>query len=371
VRVAVALDTLVDAHLLESPAPDRFRLHDLLRSYAAELLTSTEAAGLRNAALGRLLHWYAEQAVIAARTLAPGRELQVIVPVSAAPVVTEPSQAYGWFEAELASLSVAASQAAGLGDHQVTVQIALAMGEYFLRAACLDRWLTVSAAGVAGARRLGNDAALSTLLACLGWVSSELNRFGEASSCFAEALRIQRRTGDVAGQAMILNCLGVNLWRQDQPDQALVQLRQALDMLTAAGDRAGIGVVLINMAIVLRRLERYEEAQGYLENAAAIQARLGDRFRASIVETTLGLICLDLGRYEEAVTHCRSALASFDGPTHGNRDKADALRGLGDALAQLGCIDEARQAWQNALPILDRLHDEEAGRLRQRLASTS
>jgi len=53
-----ALDRLVDAHLLEAPAPGRYQLHDLLRLFATELLSDAE---LRDA-LGRLVDWFTRTA---------------------------------------------------------------------------------------------------------------------------------------------------------------------------------------------------------------------------------------------------------------------------------------------------------------------
>jgi len=71
-ETAAALETLTEAHLLECPAPDRYRLHDLLRSYAADLAQGTDGGDERSSALARMLRWYGEQAVVAARVLAPG-----------------------------------------------------------------------------------------------------------------------------------------------------------------------------------------------------------------------------------------------------------------------------------------------------------
>ena len=104
--VAVTLETLTDACLLESPSPDRFRLHDLLRSYAADLAARTDHAEDRDAASGRLLRWYAERAVAAAQVLAPDGSVRVLIPSPpAARVITsDPEQAYDWFECEQANL---------------------------------------------------------------------------------------------------------------------------------------------------------------------------------------------------------------------------------------------------------------------------
>lgn len=53
------LETLVDVHLLETPAPGRYRFHDLIRLYAAERADEEEPAAGRSAALQRLLAWHA------------------------------------------------------------------------------------------------------------------------------------------------------------------------------------------------------------------------------------------------------------------------------------------------------------------------
>src|ERR1700733_7915349 len=62
--VGDSLEVLVDAHLLESPAPDRYRLHDLLRDYAAERAEADEPQAASDA-MHRVLSWYLLTADIA------------------------------------------------------------------------------------------------------------------------------------------------------------------------------------------------------------------------------------------------------------------------------------------------------------------
>ncbi|MDH6115172.1 hypothetical protein P3T36_004091 [Kitasatospora sp. MAP12-15] len=57
-RAEDLLDTLVEAHLVEVDGPDRYRLHDLLRTYAAELTRRDETTEQRQAACERLAGWY-------------------------------------------------------------------------------------------------------------------------------------------------------------------------------------------------------------------------------------------------------------------------------------------------------------------------
>ena len=61
-EAAQALEALVDSHLLDCPAPERFRMHELVRSYAAELAEAVDTLDDRNAALERMFLWYRDQA---------------------------------------------------------------------------------------------------------------------------------------------------------------------------------------------------------------------------------------------------------------------------------------------------------------------
>src|SRR6478672_4706928 len=68
-----ALEVLVDTHLLESVATDRYRFHDLLRVYAAERAADDLLAAERDAAVTRLLTWYMRTADAAATAVSPRR----------------------------------------------------------------------------------------------------------------------------------------------------------------------------------------------------------------------------------------------------------------------------------------------------------
>jgi hypothetical protein len=132
-ETAIALEILTDAHLVESPRPDRYWLHDLLRSYAADLAQHTESTTQRTAAVSRLLRWFAGQAVTAAAALTPAGPGSVLLerPAGERPAVTASEQALDWFEAELANLVTAVRQATDLGWPEVAAPIATALSGFF------------------------------------------------------------------------------------------------------------------------------------------------------------------------------------------------------------------------------------------------
>ena len=71
--VAEALEALVDVNLLESPAPDMYRFHDLLKVYAMERAQAEETQDAREEAVSRLLWWYLNTAQAAADAVSPHR----------------------------------------------------------------------------------------------------------------------------------------------------------------------------------------------------------------------------------------------------------------------------------------------------------
>ena len=118
-----ALEALVDAHLLESTVPDRYKFHDLLRVYSSERAVADLSGPDREAAVGRLLRWYMRTADAAATAVSPhryqhpaGRRRRRPAGRSASP---PPRTPWRWYDSERANLVAATRQAAGSGLHDI------------------------------------------------------------------------------------------------------------------------------------------------------------------------------------------------------------------------------------------------------------
>jgi DNA-binding SARP family transcriptional activator/tetratricopeptide (TPR) repeat protein len=368
-ELAAALEVLTDAHLVESPAPGRFRLHDLLRSYAAELARRTDTEQERTAAISRMLRWYGEQVVRGALALAPRLPASDLIPAGVA-AMADPAQAIDWYEIELASLRAAVGQAAGLGLHDVVAQIAAAMWAFFIRSPYRDDWVAVTEAGMASARTLGDDALLSWLLNSLGQAHAFQHRSAEARRCLTEALEIRRRTGDRTGVAVVLNSLGMVAYQDGRFEKALDYACSALASLSETDEPWLAGVYLADVGEALLRLHRHDEALCYLERALAIQQEIGDKHGEGMTESTIAEIYLALGRHEESLEHYQRSWAALQDTSRDSLHHADTLYGMGAALAGLDREDEARDTWRAAIPLLDRLGDPRAAELRDRLAGS-
>lgn len=372
--VTAALNALLDANLVQSPEPERFRLHDLLHGYAAELTARTDNSSIRWKSITGLLRWYAERAYVTALALAPARRVPLVVPVSEPAQAERPGTeqaALGWYEAELTNLAAAVSQAAALGLHEIPAQIAIAMLDFFQRTPYVDERIAVTETGVESARHLSDDTVLGSLLNVLGQIYAMRKRPEDALECYTEALAIRRRNLDRPGEARVLNSIGIGLASRGQFEAALPYLRQCLDILGSLGDQQHhASLTLNNIGHVLFSLKRHEEALECLAKALELQRAIADRFSQGSTNNTMGDTYLDLGRFEEAARHYRNGRDILRVTAPDSVAYANSLCGLGSALRSLGRVAEAREAWRSALPILDRLDDPRVIKVRDQLNAT-
>jgi DNA-binding SARP family transcriptional activator len=162
-RAEEAIDTLVDAHLLDVASRDRFgrlryRLHELLRTYTREVAAAEEPHAERLEALERAFSGWLALADTAGRFMAgssfagtaePGvcwrPDPSVINGVGADPT--------GWFEAEWATLLAAVRQAYSVGSHRLGWALGARLAKLFLVRGHHDDWRAVCELMLAGARR--------------------------------------------------------------------------------------------------------------------------------------------------------------------------------------------------------------------------
>jgi DNA-binding SARP family transcriptional activator len=173
--VADALEVLIDAHLLESPAPDRYRLHDLLRAYAADRAQTDEPAQAIEDAVRRMLGWYLATADATAGVVAPYRDR---VPLDPPQPGGEPlafgtaEEALAWCEHERANLVAATRQAAFHGLHDVAWKLPVAVMVCFDRHGYRAEWMMTHRIALASTRETGDRQGEAWVLNNLGWQST-------------------------------------------------------------------------------------------------------------------------------------------------------------------------------------------------------
>ncbi|MBT2231996.1 AfsR/SARP family transcriptional regulator [Nonomuraea sp. NEAU-A123] len=305
------VERLLDAQILDHVGVDavgqtRYRLHDLLRVYAAERAEVEEPPEERAAAVTRVLGgwlWLITRAAAAwpSGALALRREYTTARPVDA----DIPDEAAGdvltWFNAESPALVVAVERAAAMNLHEVACEVAAALcSSSFWLDARFEEWRRTHEAALEAARRAGDPLAEATLLVGLGQLRYRQDRYPEANRFFQQAIPLLRAGGDRHGQAVAITGIGTTCREQGDLAESLVHLRQAGDTFRALGDDAGIGHVNRLAGSVLLEQGEFAAAHALLDDALAAFRRLGSGRGEGLTLRSIGLVHRAVGELDRA-----------------------------------------------------------------------
>jgi tetratricopeptide (TPR) repeat protein len=361
-----SIEALMGAHLLQSIAPDRYRLHDLLHTYAAELVLA-EASDDPSASVRRLLVWYlrtADAAVAHLRTQKLCLDLPPGDPAYPHPGFEGRDDALAWLEAEVDNLVAAAALAVASGNHVIAWQLPAALYAFLQSRSQWSAWQALYRSGLAATLELGDRFAEARIRNGLGIAMHELRRLDDALRHFEEALAIRRDIGDLDGQAATLSNLG-NLYDSlGRYDDAAETLREAVDLSRAVGNRSSEASSLNNLGLVYTALGQHRQAADRLRVSARIFHELGAEQRYAQVLSNLGVAQLDLGDPDAAVDTVRHAL-TIQRRLGAHHNEATSLVNLGDALCEIGRAEDGRRCWRQALDVMERTDDPRTGRLRE------
>jgi len=370
-RARELLEHLVDAHLLESPTADRYRMHDLVHVFAAERARAEESRTSRAAAVRRLVSWYLRTADTAVAVLEPRIQR---VPLdgtdhSVLPLeLTSYDGAIAWCETERPNLIAATHLAASYELHALAWQLPIALRRFFRLGKYWADWTGSYEVALASARAIGDRAAQAWILDSIGEPYADQGRYDDAVRARAEAVAITRDIGDRRGQAATLINLGVIFGMMHRYDEAMAHFDSALATFRGSGDAYNEARALGNISQALRLAGRYDEALAQLRQALAIHARLGEMsFSRACAVTALGEIYYDTRRYDQAARCFRRAMTMCRA-LHDRSGEAVALEDLGQVCIKLDRAAAAYRFWSSALDIFTEIGDPRAAGLRERLA---
>jgi tetratricopeptide (TPR) repeat protein len=274
------LEVLADAHLLQEVGNHRYRCHDLLRIYAAELAANTETDDARRAATDRLARWYAATAHLAGEVLAPYRsrpELTVPTDDLTLPRLATWADAVAWCDLELPALTGAARHAVHSGVPAVAHEIPMALRDFFALRTPWASWITMNTSGLTVARTTADRAAEAGMLENLGLAHLDLGEHDRATAMFEQSLTLRSRLGDRAGQGWSLLCLGNTRLARDAFQQGATLLEEALAVFLEVGDPWPIGVCRGHLGAAYTQLKRFDDALRELTESERVVRDAGDR----------------------------------------------------------------------------------------------
>ncbi len=366
------LELLVDAQLLESRAPGRYRLHDLLRLLARELAAESWSADELAAALTRSMGWQVATAWRAYATLRPGDPrlgtagdwAEGGTPLGSAQAALE------WLESERANLLASAEQAAatdGVPD-EIPGQLARALFAFFHIRGHRADWIRLNRTALAVARRTRDTYAEAFAHRDLGAAYELQGDCGQAMAHLRAGLKLFGEAGDDIGRASCLNGLGTVYDSLGRYSPAAACLSQALSIARRLGDPHSQGVYLNNLGPVYGRLGRYVDALRCLAESGGIFGELGNRRGQAAALTNLGEVHEAAGSLTEALAGHTAGLAVFR-ELADEAGQAHCLTHLALVHRGLGRPDQALECLRAALAICERTDDRRGTAQCQRLLS--
>ncbi|GIH08196.1 NTPase [Rhizocola hellebori] len=305
------LHRLTDAHLVESGCPGRYRLHDLAKSYAADLSATEDAPATRGEAFQNLLDWYLAIAHQASSVLCPEQTELAIRATGRSPITSSSAdreQALAQLDTERHNLIAAATRPAGETQPTTAWHLALLLRGYLLGRGTFAEGIAVFSAAARQARPI---AAQAFAALCLADVHRVHARYDAAEDHYRVALR---RCDEIDWPQLRAACianLGAVLLGRGRPGDASACFAEELELVRHIGYAAGTIAAAVNLAGCLHQL-------GHLAQALELflhTHKLARQQRSPVNEATAmysaGYTALDLGLTDQAHDCLTSALATY------------------------------------------------------------
>lgn len=367
-RARALLDQLAGAHLLQRLGHDRFRLHDLLRLYAAERFHAEEPAQRQTEVIDQLARWYLAAARNAVDVVFPNFRT---VPVPDVPAQTlalnTTDAALAWFQQERPTLLSALRAAADHKLYDLAWRIPVTVYGFFVRGRHWQEWREIHQIGLEAARVLGHRHGQARNLLGLADAESLLNDSERAQRHYTAALDAAREVGDNWTLGFALRQLSELQWEQTRGSEATALLGRAIEAFRAAGERRGEGMALLSLADYESSLGNHATALEHCGKASAIFTDIADTWSVAWARCYRADALGSAGQHREAVDEYQRALPVFFDLA--DLDTEAIVRiGLGRAHRMLGEIDQARTHIGAALDLLRSVHDSRADDVEAELA---
>jgi len=348
------LSDLVRRSLVEfNAASDRYRLHDLVRLFAAAKLEDADrlAAEARHA-----LHY---EKVLRAADNAYKQGGESVM------------RGLAKFDLEWQNIKAGQEWAAARAEtHETAARLACEYPDAGVYVLSLRRhprerigWLE---SALAFHREIGDRRGEGAVLGNLGSAYADLGETRRAIEYHEKALAIDREIGDRRGEGQDLGNLGNAYADLGETRRAIEYYEQALAIHREIVDRRGEGKDLCNLGNVYADLGETRRAIEYYEQALEIGREIGDRRGEGQDLGNLGLAYAALGETRRAIEYYEKALA-IDREIGDRRSEGNALCNMADEYVKLGDVSKAVPMAETALKIFEQIEHPNAEKVRRAL----
>ncbi|OMI40123.1 AfsR/SARP family transcriptional regulator [Streptomyces sparsogenes] len=345
------IESLLDAHLLSEPAPDRYRFHDLLGEYALTLTVAEDTEEDRDRAVQRLIDFHLNAAAQADRMIYPRRaRLDLHLAPSPCPLPTWPDaqDAKRWLTAERTAL-VAAERHARTHHHPAqAAQFAHVLAGFLDAEGYWAEAQRMHDHAATHWRTTNNPRAEARALIDLSATLAHSARYPQAVDCARRALTLAQNLHDPTAEAEAVHLLGVLHWHLGRLDEALTFQREALEIRSRSGDQWQVARSQNNLGITLLHLASHLSAKDSFEAALKGFREVGDHREESHVLNNMSDLFLSTGDRESARQALENSLR-ISTATGSRSDQAVAQCNLANILNLPEDLEAALDLYRQAL----------------------
>ncbi|MFB6813585.1 tetratricopeptide repeat protein [Streptomyces sp. NPDC056347] len=349
------LTELAGAGLLSRVRGSRYRLHDLVRSFALTRLRDEEEAAERTAAQERLIRNYADLAGAVIRMV--DGKMSTRAGQFGSHGFNSLDAALGWLDHESSFITSTLRHAEGV-DQRAVLDLLGALCDYCLLRGDLYRLGEIS--------ELTQAVDKGLLERSVQWrtgiAARQLGELDKARTTLSSVVGLYREAENAAGTALALCSLGITLHHQGDLTEASARLREAIGLQSSEEQAEDRAWSMHALAAVERDRARITEALTLLDGALVLHQEGESLHGEAWTRFQLGQTLLRMGRVERAEDALREALELYGG-TRDERgeawaltqlararlldgDPAAAVEGLEAALARHRDSEDARgEAW--------------------------
>lgn len=350
----LALTILVDHNLLSEPRRHHYRMHELVRHFAAYALDREESAEEQRAAEKRFLDFTMVTVEHATQRFQPGRHtnlarhLYTPHPVYALNF-SDPQHAAVWLDSEQASLRTAIEYWYGHGYALGAAALSHMLAMYLDRRGLWKEGRQLHERALDTWTQYDDTEGQATALTDLATSCWRLRSYDQARRYGEDALRLWNELGDTGGQAGALLQLGRTYHFTHQNMEAIDYFRRCAALYEANHESHGLAVALDHLGAALNHVGQPQEAIIHKQRALELARITHDDAVERNCVNNIGEDYRELAEYDQAEKFYRLALVLAEGIGDG-RNIAVASLNLGDTLTLRGDPD-------SALPLLDRALD--------------
>ncbi|MEU5720943.1 BTAD domain-containing putative transcriptional regulator [Micromonospora sp. NPDC047738] len=351
-RVEAMLDDLLDQHLIEEIEPGRYRLHDLMRQYSAELSQAPDEARDREEAAHRLLDHVLHESVGRAQLLEPSAlraHVRLAPPRRPDLLGRSDPPDVEWLERERSNLVALIEFAEREALHRYAWRLARAMWRFCYIRGYFEDILVTHRRGLAAAEKCGDRAAQAVMNNYLASAYTRTGSYLDSLRHLETAVSISRELGDRANEHRYRANLVVVHWLTGSPSRS-VKLGRQLLRERLGGEAVDPILSLPNLGFAFATLGRYAEAiQAHRQHLFLGRCR-GNQYDISNALGHIASVENRLGHFTKAVRLITASLRLRDRTGH-RFGEAEARNDLGIAYRHLGRLDAAREQHELALQI--------------------